>query len=77
MTIKGFSEKYQVPYYIVYEASYKVQPVGTWVRDRDFPEDRLFEETKKLVGKRIEKHRKQLNIALRAEVNLNKGRCPV
>ena len=74
MTIKGFADKYNIPYHIAYEASYNVQPIGTWERDKDYPEDDLFNETKKLISKRIEKHRKLLNQALRSEVNLNKGR---
>ena len=71
MTIKEFSDKYDVPYYLAYEASYKVRPVR---RDKDFPEDELFAETKSLIHRRYERHRQQMNICMRAEVNMNKRR---
>ena len=74
MTIKEFSDKYDVPYYLAYEASYKVRPVGTDRRDKDFPEDELFEETKSLIHRRYERHRQQMNLCMRAEVNMNRRR---
>ena len=74
MTIKEFSDKYDVPYYTAYEASYKVSPVGSVKRDKDFPEDQLFEETLKLIHRRYEKHRQQMTLCMRAEVNMNKRR---
>ena len=43
MTLKGYAQKYKVPYHIVYESSYKVQPISTWIRDRDYPENELSE----------------------------------
>ena len=74
MTIKEFSDKYDVPYYLAYEASYKVQPTGSMQRDKDFPEDQLFDETVKLIHRRYEKHRQQMNVCMRAEVNMNRRR---
>ena len=74
MTIKEFSDKYGIPYHIAYEASYKVQPVGTFIRDKDFPEDLLFAETKRIVQKRAKKHMELMNACLRAEMNMNNRR---
>ena len=41
MTIKEFSEKYDIPYNMAYNASYGVKPVSTALRDRDFMEEEL------------------------------------
>ena len=41
MTIKEFSEKYNIPYNMAYNASYGVKPVSTVLRDRDYPEEEL------------------------------------
>ena len=75
MTLKEFSDKYNVPYHIVYNASYKVHTVSNLQKDRDYDEADLFDATREQIRKRIEKHRKLLYASLRAEVNLNKGRC--
>jgi len=43
VTIKAFAEKYKITYCQAYELSYGVEPVSTMVRDKDFPEEELFE----------------------------------
>ena len=43
VTIKEFAEKYRISYCQAYELSYGVEPVPTLIRDKDFPEDELFE----------------------------------
>ena len=60
MTLKEFSKKYQIPYNIVYEASYKVQPISTERRDREYPEKQLFVETRSVVSCRLKKHTEQM-----------------
>ena len=57
MTLKEFSNKYQVPYATVYEASYKVHPLTKDQKDREWPEKELLTETHRLVCKRIKFHR--------------------
>lgn len=57
MTLKEYAQKYQIPYFIVYEASYKVQPEATFVRERDYREDDLTIAVMEVAKKRIEKHR--------------------
>ena len=56
MTLKGYAQKYKVPYHIVYESSYKVQPISTWIRDRDYPENELTEAILEIADERIEKY---------------------
>lgn len=41
MTLKDFSRKYDIPYGVVYAASYKVQPVCGDVYEREYPEKEL------------------------------------
>ena len=60
MTIKGFANKYGIPYSIAYQASFEVHPVSTMIRDRDYPEGDLYRATKKLLAKRIEDKQKQV-----------------
>ena len=43
MTIKAFAEKYNIPYPLAFKASIGVAPVATLERDKDFPEDALFD----------------------------------
>ena len=75
MTLKEFSRKYQVPYHIVYEASYKVPAISTMRKDREFPEKQLFVEVMSAVNNKIRKHRdmahKQAEILDRL-----RGKCP-
>ena len=71
MTIKEFSDKYEIPYSIAYEASYKVSPVGTMTREKDFPEGELFEAADKLLQKRMQYHTKLIRDAQIAYVNMH------
>lgn len=57
VTLKEFSKKYDVPYSVVYESSYRVHVESTMRRDREFPERELFAEVRRLLINRIEKHR--------------------
>ena len=43
MTIKAFAEKYGINYNLAFEASQGVKPVPTLERNKDFPEDELFD----------------------------------
>jgi len=51
MTIKQFSEKYDVPYQTVYDATYTVKGIK-----RQYPEDELYHEIMATALKRISKH---------------------
>ena len=57
MTLKEFARTYQIPYHTVYEASYKVSPISTDMKDREWPEKELAIETHRLVCERIKFHR--------------------
>lgn len=57
MTLKEFAQKYDVPYHIVYEASYKVPAISTMRKDREYPEKELFLEVRRVVTNRISRHR--------------------
>lgn len=70
MTLKEFSEKYDVPYYLVYEASYRVRPISSMIRDRDFDEECLFRETVKLIERRIMKYEKMMKQNIEAQKKL-------
>lgn len=61
MTIKEFAEKYMLPYKLAYEASYKVNPVESDIRLKDFPESDLLAEAKRLVNTRIDAHQTSLD----------------
>ena len=56
MTLKEFSQKYGVPYHIVYEASYYVKPEQSVRRDRDFDEFKLYYTVKGIVQERINRY---------------------
>lgn len=57
MTLKEFAEKHGVPYHIVYGASYRVKPVATMQRDRDFLEKDLLDAVTAMLQERIGYHR--------------------
>lgn len=57
MTLREFSDKYKIPYHIVYEASYKVPVVSTLRKDREYPERPLYREVENIVNERINRHR--------------------
>jgi len=62
MTIKEFAEKHKVPYYLAYKASYKVHPVATFRRDREYVEEDLLEETIRYVGRMASSYRKKADL---------------
>jgi len=75
MTIVEFSNKYDVPYHIVYEATYKVPAVSTMQKDREYPEDDLYREVRNIMNTRLGAH---LDKARKLAVFLNnlEGREP-
>ena len=75
MTIKEFANKYGIPYHVAYEATYRVKPISTMMRDRDFPEDELFDATSDLIEDRANKHAKLLSQANRMFINLHSTRA--
>jgi hypothetical protein len=75
MTLKEFAQKYDVPYHVVYEASYKVPAISTMRKDREYPEKELFLEVRRVVTNRISRHR---DLARKQAEILDhlRGRCP-
>lgn len=64
MTIKEFSEKYNIPYRYAYEASYKVHAdILPFARDiiRDYPEDELIDSLKELAERKMMKHKQVID----------------
>ena len=53
MTIKEFSDKYQIPYNIAFKASYVVHPVETFRRDKEYNEQELYNESVKYAKSRL------------------------
>ena len=75
MTIREFADKYDIPYHIVYESTYKVQTVSTMRKDREYPEKELFTEVRSLVNERLKYHRELAG--KQAEIlDKLRGRCP-
>lgn len=70
MTLKEFSRKYDVPYHIVYTASYKVQPESTWFKDKDYPEKELREQVLIISSKAVEKHMRLMELHVQVMKNL-------
>ena len=75
MTIKEFANKYGIPYHVAYEATYRVKPISTMQRDRDFPEDELFKAASDLIEARINKHTKLVSQANKAYISLHSTRA--
>lgn len=61
MTIREIADKYSVPYHIVYEASYKVTPISTELKDRDWPEREMVREIYRIACERIKFHRQAMD----------------
>lgn len=57
MTCKEFADKYNIPYHIAYAATYKVKPVSSMIRDRDYPEDDMREAVIRMLEQRIIKNK--------------------
>jgi hypothetical protein len=75
MTIMEFSKKYRIPYHIAYEATYKVPAISTMQRDREYPEDKLFDAASDLIEARINKHARLMSQANTMYINLHSTRA--
>lgn len=75
MTIREFADKYNVPYHIIYEATYNVTAISTMRKDREYPEDELFNAASDLIEERINKHTKLMSQANRFYINLHSTRA--
>ena len=75
MTIKEFANKYGIPYHIAYEATYRVKTISTMRRDREYPEDELFNAASDLIEARINKHTKLVSQANKAFISLHSTRA--
>ena len=73
MTCKEFSIKYNIPYHIAYAATYKVKPVSSMLRDRDYPEDALLDAVRKMLQQRIKKNKAILDEQVNALNRLPKS----
>jgi len=67
MTIKEFSQKYGVPYRIVYESTYLCKPCSSVLRDKEYNEQDLLRAVMSVIDGRMSKQRKVLDetIAMR------------
>ena len=55
MTLKKFADKYQIPYHVVYNASYLVTPASREIYDRQYREEELKKAVRKMTVRRIRK----------------------
>ena len=60
MTLKEFSKKYDIPYPIVYQSSWRVKSDSPWLHDRDYPEEGLKQAVNELTDARIAKYSEML-----------------
>ena len=60
MTIKDISEKYDIPYNIVYEATVGVKAEPGMKRDREYPVQPVLENVRKNVSQKIGKYERKL-----------------
>lgn len=56
MTIKDFSEKYHVPYYLAYEASFGVKPGCPDGRCKEFSEQEMVDNLLKIMSLQMNKN---------------------
>ena len=68
MTIKEFAIKYQIPYSVVYQASYDVKKINEY--DCSYHEKELFDAVNSIIAKRIKKATEQLKNFLAMKHNL-------
>lgn len=61
MTIKEFSEKYEIPYYIAYNATVGLKPVASILRDKDFIEAELFRNVDRMLNDRADRKADELS----------------
>lgn len=73
MTCKEFANKYNIPYHIAYAATYKVKPVSSMMRDRDYVEEELKTAVEKLLEYRIKKNTAILEEQKKALMSLRKA----
>ena len=59
MTVKEFSEKYQIPYNIVYKATYIIKPYPSFRTDYDYKEEELKRETLRYANSRLKTLKRQ------------------
>lgn len=62
MTIKGFAEKYEIPYSLAWQASCNVTPVATMTRNTDYPEEEMYREVQHILNERSLEHGKQVGL---------------
>lgn len=60
MTLREFAEKYDVPYNVAYNATYKVKSYSSMMHDKEYPEDELLKESIRRTEEIIEYHRSNL-----------------
>ena len=81
MTNNEFSEKYNIPYHIVYQASLVICPPTDIVRDPDCPEQEMYKVVWDILHKRFSKHAKQANdtkqLLIYMKETRNNGICDV
>ena len=70
MTIKEFAAKYAIPYHLAYKASFRVHPVASMARDRDFDEKDLHAEAVAFIKRRLRDTRNQYRMYADAFENL-------
>ena len=75
MTIKEFSQKYEITYHLAYLASYGVQPVSNMCKDRDFPEEALYKSLQSLLNKRDLEYCEKINQIQQQKARLRWIRC--
>ena len=73
MTVNEFSDKYDVPYRIVYEATYKISPISPARRDREFHEKDMLRSVKQIAEKRFTKHKTMAKKQIKILENLKKA----
>ena len=61
MTIKEFSQKYEIPYYIAYNATVGLKPVASILRDKDFVEAELYRNVNRMLNDRADRKADELN----------------
>ena len=53
MTLKEFARKYEIPYSLVWQASYDVQPAASMHRNKDFSEKELYRSVMHILSMRM------------------------
>jgi len=61
MTMKEFARKYDIPYPVVYKASFRVHPVSSVKREKDYPEEDLLRETERFANQRIKECKRYIS----------------